>query len=74
MPCCSEVTAYLKKIICTQVLRIVTEDENSEAGEESQEQDGAKTGVKVVAVQNSCQNTPTYIIIIKISSFLHIYA
>lgn len=56
------------------MLRIVTEDENSEAGEESQEQDGAKTGVKVVAVQNSCQNTPTYIIIIKISSFLHIYA
>ena len=52
-----------KKIICTQVLRIVTEDENSEAGEESQEQDGAKTGVKVVALQ--CQNTPTYIIIIK---------
>ena len=44
------------------MLRIVTEDENSEAGEESQEQDGAKTGVKVVALQ--CQNTPTYIIII----------
>ena len=55
--------SLLKKIICTQVLRIVTEDENSEAGEESQEQDGAKTGVKVVALQ--CQNTPTYIIIIK---------
>ena len=54
------------------MLRIVTEDENSEAGEESQEQDGSKTGVKVVVVQ--CQNTPTYIIIIKISSFLHIYA
>ena len=54
------------------MLRIVTEDENSEAGEESQEQDGAKTGVKVVALQ--CQNTLTYIIIIIISSFLHIYA